>query len=320
MKRFSAMKVFLQHEEESIAFLRLLGNLSMLEDSCVSVREHAPELFGLIGSQSPAVRRQVLTVLLNLSCDAQCIDFLLLSKAPSEFGESVRNLFQDRDDEVIFGKSLKFLCNMYEGLQTHGLAHFPEGSAGWELLDAKADIALQTTLLPFSTGNMSTVLGDSQRLLQLLENCEQPSVCAYGSRRGTSRGSQTAVRFDGALWDSKSSNDCASDPLCVYTLVETRDTQLCCAAHHRVWVNFCGICDSSPGAKGDAWPDGLVEVYSAHWVLSRTATRRTPPERPRVRLFDAVRLPNARSQWVFGARWHCCRNFVVCMQEQRTIF
>uniref|UniRef100_A0A5K3G0Z1 Arm_2 domain-containing protein n=1 Tax=Mesocestoides corti TaxID=53468 RepID=A0A5K3G0Z1_MESCO len=134
MKRFSAMKVFLQHEEESIAFLRLLGNLSMLEDSCVSVREHAPELFGLIGSQSPAVRRQVLTVLLNLSCDAQCIDFLLLSKAPSEFGESVRNLFQDRDDEVIFGKSLKFLCNMYEGLQTHGLAHFPEGSAGWELL------------------------------------------------------------------------------------------------------------------------------------------------------------------------------------------
>ncbi|VDM01175.1 unnamed protein product [Schistocephalus solidus] len=68
-------------EEELVAFLRFVGNLALLEDSCPAVSKHAAEIYELLNSKSALVQQQVWTVLLNLSCDPSSLPDLLSAEA-----------------------------------------------------------------------------------------------------------------------------------------------------------------------------------------------------------------------------------------------
>ncbi|VDM35324.1 unnamed protein product [Hydatigera taeniaeformis] len=88
---------------ELVALVRLLGNFSMMDDACVTVGQHLSEVLELITSESDVVKRQVWTVLLNLSCNKQCLDVILRAESVKEDLVSSTTLFlQDGLDKEAF--------------------------------------------------------------------------------------------------------------------------------------------------------------------------------------------------------------------------
>lgn len=51
----------------------------MLSDSADAVAKHNSEIFEFIACESPSIRRQAWTVLLNLSCESDCVLVMLES-------------------------------------------------------------------------------------------------------------------------------------------------------------------------------------------------------------------------------------------------
>ena len=68
----------------------------MMSDSCINVKKHFSEIFSLTTCEVDIVRRQAWTVLLNMSCDVQCVDEILRSQVPSKrtFSRKSRYLFR----------------------------------------------------------------------------------------------------------------------------------------------------------------------------------------------------------------------------------
>ncbi|KAH9286980.1 hypothetical protein ECG_01430 [Echinococcus granulosus] len=151
---------------EVIAMLRLLGNFSMMDDTCVTVGMHFPEVFEFVAGQSDGVRRQAWTILLNLSCNMQCVDVILGTATFDGFKASLRELLTEKND-VILLKSIKFLCNLYQGLRIQKRNQFSRDSILNELLSAKENLILQTTLfLPYAVA-VGEVFADAQHLLRV---------------------------------------------------------------------------------------------------------------------------------------------------------
>uniref|UniRef100_A0A0R3WBU6 Arm_2 domain-containing protein n=1 Tax=Taenia asiatica TaxID=60517 RepID=A0A0R3WBU6_TAEAS len=155
---------------ELVALLRLLGNFSMMDDACVSVGKYFSEVFEYVASESNVVRRQAWTVLLNLSCNKRCVDVILKTEAFDGFETGVKGIFTEKN-EVILLKSIKFLCNVYQGMRIQNRKPFSRESILNALLSAKANLILQATLFLTQAGSASEEFADAQRLLLMLEDC-----------------------------------------------------------------------------------------------------------------------------------------------------
>nr|VZH90284.1 unnamed protein product [Spirometra erinaceieuropaei] len=164
-------------EEELIAFLRFLGNLALLEDSCAPVSKHAADVYELTGSKSALVQQQAWTVLLNLSCDANSLPVLLSAEVSDEVAPTILEMLSVNENELTLSKVLKFLCNAYSYLSTHPqLAQGPSKSMTERLLALRSDLQMQATLLLPCTTSLSneSIFPDTQRLLGILENFAEP--------------------------------------------------------------------------------------------------------------------------------------------------
>ncbi|KAL5962287.1 hypothetical protein TSMEX_009900 [Taenia solium] len=155
---------------ELVALLRLLGNFSMMDDACISVGKYFSEVFEYVASESNMVRRQAWTVLLNLSCNKHCVDVILETEAFDGFETGLKKIFSEKN-EVILLKSIKFLCNVYQGMRIRNRKQFSRESILNALLSAKANLILQATLFLTQAGSTSEELADAQRLLLMLEDC-----------------------------------------------------------------------------------------------------------------------------------------------------
>uniref|UniRef100_A0A0V0J5F6 Armadillo-like n=1 Tax=Schistocephalus solidus TaxID=70667 RepID=A0A0V0J5F6_SCHSO len=164
-------------EEELVAFLRFVGNLALLEDSCPAVSKHAAEIYELLNSKSALVQQQVWTVLLNLSCDPSSLPDLLSAEVSAEVIPNILEMLSANENELILSKVLKFLCNTYTHLSTHPkLAQGPSESMTERLLAVRPDLQLQATLLLPCAPSLSneSIFPDTQRLLEILKNFTEP--------------------------------------------------------------------------------------------------------------------------------------------------
>ncbi|VDL25612.1 unnamed protein product [Hymenolepis diminuta] len=168
--RFFDAKLSTLDVNEIVALFRLLGNFAMLSDSADAVAKHSSEIFEFIACESPSIRRLAWTVLLNLSCESDCVLVMLESSVSNGADGILINSLREKD-EIILSKSLKFLCNVYKSLQPLHEDKFSRESLFACLLKAKEDLKLQTTLLLPQLTSSEEAYEDTQRLLQILEEC-----------------------------------------------------------------------------------------------------------------------------------------------------
>nr|CDS34029.1 cyclin dependent kinase 7 [Hymenolepis microstoma] len=166
--RFFDAKLSTLNMNEMVALFRLLGNFSMLSDSAYVVAEHFSEIFEFIVCELAPIRRQAWTVLLNLSCELDCIIIMLESSGSNDVDEILRNPFREKD-EMILSKSLKFLCNVYRNLRPLDNGKFSRESLFAHLLKTKDDLKQQTTLYLSQVTSTEEIYEDVQRLSEILE-------------------------------------------------------------------------------------------------------------------------------------------------------
>ncbi|VDO05176.1 unnamed protein product [Rodentolepis nana] len=166
--QFFDAKMSALNMNEMVALFRLLGNFSMLNDSAKAVAEHFSEIFGFIAHESAPVRRQAWTILLNLSCEPDCVLIMLKSSVSNEVDEILRNPFWEKD-EIILSKSLKFLCNIYRSLPLLDYGKFSRESLYTNLLKTKDNLKLQTELHLSQVSSTEEIYEDIQRLSEILE-------------------------------------------------------------------------------------------------------------------------------------------------------
>ncbi|TGZ60768.1 hypothetical protein CRM22_008365 [Opisthorchis felineus] len=102
-----------EYSDESCAALQLLCNLALTPTGCLLLRNRICFFYRILETRDPYMLRQVLAVLVNLSCDIDSSQALLNSEVPSRLLHSLNFPLSPAVHPLLTLQTVTFLKNLY---------------------------------------------------------------------------------------------------------------------------------------------------------------------------------------------------------------
>lgn len=101
------------YSDDACVALQALGNVALTHAGCISLKRYFNRICMMLDTRDPYLLRNVLTILLNISCDEQCCNLLRFVEVPENFLNTISFAFSTLVPPVISSKMAAFLRNVY---------------------------------------------------------------------------------------------------------------------------------------------------------------------------------------------------------------
>ncbi|VDP23570.1 unnamed protein product [Echinostoma caproni] len=108
------------YSDQACAALQLLCNVALTPKGCHLLDGKSKELLGMLATRDPYMLRQVLSVLLNLSCDSNSSTLLLHAEAPDGLMDTVVFALSPSVQPLVSVQAVTLLKNLYNAMRVRG--------------------------------------------------------------------------------------------------------------------------------------------------------------------------------------------------------